>query len=502
MKIFKITIILSALACCTLIIGLLQHRKIEQPHTKEMKSLLNGMAEGEPVFDDQMVAGIIEDILPMIEEAVGKKFTRSPRVVLTDREGAVKALVRDLLPQYRKLMPYKSEEQTGKAALEYAKWFSMTLLGKYGIHDKVLYLLPGNFEPILKTSPFDLKRIRSVLQMVVAHELTHCIQDQEINLGKKLERAGSGTEIETISASIEGHAVFVQEIIGKKLGMDQGIINLSNHFMVGPPNYDDQAMRMASRMEKVRLGKIYLGGKLFIEYHHGKGGNRRVWEILKNPPAKSSMILEPATYQSEHIGSVDYLNVLTDVEDYLNEYSYMTQNIEISKIQLHSSYLIVEPKEREKLISSIEHVQALLLRDGETLLGGVTFILMKDPGSCSKFISVIERAASRNIKKMEKSGIYNVEQFVLENYPGIDGECTRKSIILLSFKHSSESIPKSKIIRICRDGVIAEIIDNNLNISDSEIAIIVEKVFSGYRKIKTKWENKNSSAQNVNFSDS
>jgi len=180
----------------------------------------------------------------------------------------------------------------------------------------------------------------------------------------------------------------------------------------------------------------------------------------------------------------------------------MTQNIEISKIQLHSSYLIVEPKEREKLISKIEHVQTLLLKNGETLLGGVTFILMKNPGSCSKFIYVIERAVSRNIKKMEKSGIYNVEQFVLEKFPGIDGECARKSLILLSFKHSRESIPKSKIIRICRDGVIAEIIDNNLNISDREIAIIAEKVFSGYRKIKTKGESKKSSTQNVNLSGS
>src|SRR4029453_8963832 len=105
-----------------------------------------------------------------------------------------------------------------------ARPFVSCLLGKYGFVDGTVYLLAGNVRPLFKLCDTDEKQLPAIVKLVVAHELTHALQDQELDLKTTLAAIKNVDASLAISAAIEGQAVFVQDSVGQALELDAAVL--------------------------------------------------------------------------------------------------------------------------------------------------------------------------------------------------------------------------------------------------------------------------------------
>src|SRR5262249_58049133 len=68
-----------------------------------------------------------------------------------------------------------------------------------------------------------VERPEELFELLVAHELTHALQDQQLDLLARLSALADQDRLHTFNARIEGHAVFVHERIGEELGYTDAI---------------------------------------------------------------------------------------------------------------------------------------------------------------------------------------------------------------------------------------------------------------------------------------
>jgi hypothetical protein len=490
----KITI-LSALGLIAAVLAIgstfLYARETTPPHIKEMRRIAGMFKETEPAFTVQEAEAFAKDLLPLVKKLAGKRFHMSPTIKLVNRDVLEQTLVRDFLPQYRNVMKPMKEHQILQSSKAQARGIAPFLLGKYGFEDKILYLMPRNVVPIFQLAKIDQKHIRSILKMIIAHELTHVLQDQEIDLGVKFRNVEGLEELDALNATIEGHAVFIQELVGKQLKLNEEILEASRRLIAGSVKFNEPALEMARKRASVRFEQIYLGGMRFIEYHYRKGGNQRIWEILAEPPAETSMITKPETYSPVHTMKLDYAKILQGLEEiewlssYFRRRKFSICNCEVTTFRLRSTYANLDSEKREELISKIEHIQTFEATK-KGLAGSFSLILLKDYRYGHKYISTVEKMATKNIERMKKGTMYKIADLSLADFPGIKADIARR--LSFSLKSSSGGKQRHMAVRICRGEVMVEISSMNIPLHDDQIIEMAQKIFQGYRKAKEQRE--------------
>ncbi|HYH02576.1 MAG TPA: hypothetical protein VEC37_05710, partial [Bacillota bacterium] len=199
------------------------------------------MAEGKPAYTMKEVKNYVCKIVPLVENATGKKFLKIPRLVFADRKKMTKVLSRELMEPLSNLYPQLARDQINRMSQSQAALASMNLMGKYGVKDGKLYLLPKNMLPLLNLAEVDEKHTKSLLQLVIAHELTHALQDQETDL-KRCYKITDIDRFSAFSATMEGQAVWVQEKVGRQLGLDDSVVEMSRLLSAGTIKFDDPAV--------------------------------------------------------------------------------------------------------------------------------------------------------------------------------------------------------------------------------------------------------------------
>ena len=193
-------------------------------------------------------------------------------------------------------MKDKSESQILEIASYKSRTMSKHIICKYGFLDKIIYLVPENINSFIKLNNIKKRSFKPLLKLIIAHELTHVLQDQEIDIVAKFHNLNSFEEMEALNATIEGHALFLQEQVRKHLKLSNSTISFNNSQRKDSINYGNNVTELKHKIEKVWLSEIYLRGIHFIEYYHTKGGSEKVWKVLSQPPTNTSMILKPETY--------------------------------------------------------------------------------------------------------------------------------------------------------------------------------------------------------------
>lgn len=451
---------------------------VQPSHIKEMVRFHKALEESEPAFTAEDVETAIKELIELVEYAAGKKFKRIPEVKIADRKELVKVLARDFHLQLRNQISNKSERQILETAEQQAKSIAPTILGKYGFSNKVLYLMPRNYFPILKLAKIDKKHIKPIMEIIIAHELTHALQDQELDLKNQILGIKGYEELEAYNATIEGHAVFIQELVGKQLKLDDNILELSRRLVSGKLVFKEPMLEMLHNMGDTRIEIIYFGGKKFIEYHYMKGGNQKVWEILASPPIDTAMIIKPETYSSISRKKLDYENILTGLEKHFGHNEWNVEHIEIPKTLLLSTFASLDSNTREEIISKIAHAQAIKISNKNGDYGSVTIILLKDDSYGSKLISMVERIEKNNAERLKNSTMYKMEDLIIKNLIEIKADAARK--LSFTLKSANGRSVKTVIVRICNDDVVFEIIDSNIHLTDKEIIKIYETVYQRF----------------------
>jgi len=194
----------------------------------------------------------------------------------------------------------------GELAL-YTRWglfannfdYAQFMLGLYteqigGFYDpktRKLYLLEG-----MSLSKLDQ-------EVLVAHELTHALQDQSFGLKNYLETAPkqepNGDRQLALMAMIEGDASltsaeYVQGLMQSNFSLMEMLGSLANAVRM---NFAFEKLRQAPRVIRESLVFPYDQGLRFVQSFRKEGWS---WEeintLYKNPPRSSEQILQPAKY--------------------------------------------------------------------------------------------------------------------------------------------------------------------------------------------------------------
>jgi hypothetical protein len=234
-----------------------------------------------------------EEIRGQIEELRGMKYTRPVAAQVTDKEGfmeyARKRQDATESPERR-----QRDETVAKLlglipfGLDLSKTLESFLEGQVGgFYD------PGsNTFYLMKGFQGDLARI------ILAHELTHALDDQCFGLDKLIEGAGGDTDAEfAIQAMAEGSGTNAMNVWTIK-----HLAELDKKALLESSNIGTQGLDTAPTLIWKPLLAAYLRGEGFLVHAEGMNvfakaaSNDELRQCFQDPPRSSEQILHPKKY--------------------------------------------------------------------------------------------------------------------------------------------------------------------------------------------------------------
>lgn len=172
----------------------------------------------------------------MVEDITGRKLRRVPPIKLVTRSQYVAETTR-LWPARRDQQKKAGPEIRERTYVDYA-------FGAYEPSNSTIYLFPGNFKPRLERAGVPPRYDGVLLEMIVAHELTHALQQQEVwSVPSTKGRGSKGPSPKVLRALTEGHATFVMDEVAKKLGYPDAIFQFHKTVGAGLVAYEDSKHR-------------------------------------------------------------------------------------------------------------------------------------------------------------------------------------------------------------------------------------------------------------------
>jgi hypothetical protein len=257
--------------------------------TKAQWAILTGnfykiLKEGKAAFTSTQGETYVNELIPLVEKASGRKFKHVPKIKIASRDEVAESLAQDFEVKYKNNMLGWSSKRRTEAAQAFAEFRVPLLLANYGHSNKTLYLLPRNIMLLLKSCEIDTKYTQSIVRLVIAHELTHALQDQTINLSQKLIGMESENEVRVFEICFEGHSLFVQDQVGKMLEIDREVIETAILFATGNFKFKSPNLESLNKALAKLYESAYLGSNKLMEYHYYKlDGTEMFWQALSSP---------------------------------------------------------------------------------------------------------------------------------------------------------------------------------------------------------------------------
>jgi hypothetical protein len=246
----------------------------------------------EPAFDLVQAVTWRDDMMPLVEQIAGRRFTRVPEIRIVDREGLLSTIVTDEVTMKRALDVSFSEAALERD-LRLAKAGAVEFVaGKCRLDDQAVVLAPENVPGILALTGIRETELDGFMRLTMAHELAHALHLQHIDATGQLDAAGTYDGISAWGATLEGFAMLVQRRVAVELHLEL----LNRRFEVamglGPGTELDERVKpsLSRAMEGYRIGSR------FLETVHADGGMDRVWSVLADPPVLSRQVREPDRY--------------------------------------------------------------------------------------------------------------------------------------------------------------------------------------------------------------
>ena len=486
MKKMRIFVIIGLAVTVGIVSAVLLFNPAEEPlYVRQMKEYSRILEEGEPAYRTEEANSIVKKVMPLIEKATGKIFKEIPKVKLVSRKEIPRILERNRLPKLGRQRNTDRNRAMGSAE-KHRNIREAVTLGFYGKVDKVLYLCPRNVNPVFRLYGIEETYVHPIIILTIVHELVHALQDQEVDLDTKFSRCTGTEESTAFRTTLEGHAVFIEELVARQLNFHHVIPLTLKLYKGAPLLFKEPVVQMLYNRDTLRTEQIYLKGRAFIEYHYSKGGSKRLWEILANPPIATSMIMEPETYSPVRLNSFDYSKILEleELDSFkkrnvtLAGETLQFVNVENGKFDLYVALAEVEPKKREDMISNVRHFQTCIVKYKGRRIGAVSFFLMKNTEYGSRFISATEELKKDYVEKMKSSTLNTVTDFSMDNFDKIDADVSRK--MSYTWKPAEGESKKYRFVRISRGNVVLEIEDSLISFEDSEIVTLAETIFDHY----------------------
>ena len=427
-----------------------------------------------PIYTADLAKSYLAEVAPLVEQAAGRKLKKIPSIKLVTPEEIVPTLKLELIPQLRALLPGLSEDDIASYASGTAEAYSLAVLGKYGTSKQIIYLIPANLPKRLKASDISQTDQQQVVELVIAHELTHALQDQYVGLARLLRTSGSIEKSLATNATMEGQAMFVQDQVAEALKFGDAQRKFARALVADPAAGKDPLSDIYTNMSSKVMRDIYMGGRDFIAWQYKAGGNERVWNILAHPPANTSMIFHPDTYTQDSTSTTDYAAVLKGMEKRFGNRNWTVQNNAVGEIQFRAVYAPMDDKVRDKVITNIEQAQSLMASDGANGAASIAVMVLKDSSIAPDMFSAIEQMTKANIEKINKGSSVKISPPVFTDFSMDNVSAGRR--FSFTVKQGKLSYP-NEFVHVCRGRVALEIFTQKVDLPQKRAADIAEEIF-------------------------
>ena len=245
-----------------------------------------------PAFTEEDIRQSVRQVVPHLHRIWGRKFSSLPRIVVGSKKATVRAMAEDMAVQIRAKHPKLTDEQARKAAYAQAARMTDRTLGKYGVKAGILTLMPGNLMELLEKHRIDPSHGRDILTILIAHELTHALQAEVVDVIDLLAEQDDPDTAAAYGAVVEGQCMFAQEQVAKALHLDKANDLYNRTFLIGHSPVHANIPAAVIRQEFT-----YVTGKRFVDHLYRRKGPEAVWDALQNPPATTRMIAHPQRYR-------------------------------------------------------------------------------------------------------------------------------------------------------------------------------------------------------------
>lgn len=247
------------------------------------------LAEEPPAYNDIVARSFLIDVEPLIEKHTGWECHWPVPFRLVTRTQYVDATAREMKTRLAKDYPEMAVEARLRPMLESK---AVGLLGCYSSTSKSLYLLPGNLKPLLRALGVEERHSRGLIEVILAHELTHAVQDSRHQISERAMKISDDEAHAAWTMLVEGHASWVADRVADDLQLSEAAQRLAERMVranVSP------AWRQGSQSEGANY-RGYTSGKKFVEQVFAKGGIKAVQALFDHPPTSPAMIENPDLY--------------------------------------------------------------------------------------------------------------------------------------------------------------------------------------------------------------
>lgn len=224
-------------------------------------------------LDEKILHQMVVELVPKVEASTGRHFHEIPEITLNTKASMFKQLDEQLFQM--------GQWGVSTVSLESQKTQSTKLiedgLAIYSTYDRGIHLISDNFSSYIRDTDVNPEMLLApTLKCLIAHELTHALQDQYV----KDPETDSEASAQVLLAMQEGHANLVAHQ------------NCPEPLVWGFIQTAQGTDVLSSRSDTDDVPFTYGYGEQFMAILQRVGGNEALWYALGQPPPKRAEFVE------------------------------------------------------------------------------------------------------------------------------------------------------------------------------------------------------------------
>lgn len=364
------------------------------------------LSEAEPAYTQEQALQWLEIAKSTLEQVSQRKFDSEPVVECVSREALAKVLEKEFLATLNRHDPSGADFLNPSMSEIYASLFAGSMLGKYSLEDEKILLVPGNLKPVADLAGYTAEAYPGIVKILLAHELTHALQDQEVDLGAQLASISDREAVPAFNAAMEGQAVLFHEQVGKALGLEKSVEQV-NYLMPGGGLLSEKMPQVAA--ERASSGiyqKIsYDYGPAYMRKQFEAGGVEATWQAMAAAPVDLNDILTARAVS--HQGKT-YIERLEGLEEQFAEGQWQVQTLALDKDGMARQFDHLPAEDKALFLANIKSSSsriAMQERKGIPASVIATVFTFEDPAFVPKLSKYMDLQLAQMTKKFSDSGL-------------------------------------------------------------------------------------------------
>lgn len=420
-----------------------------------------------PTFTEEDIRQSVRQVVPHLQRIWGQKFSSIPKIVVGSKKATIRAMAEDMAVQIRAQHPELTEEQARKAAYTQASRMTDRTLGKYGVKVKLLTLMPQNLMDLLKKHRIDPSHGRDILTILIAHELTHALQAEVVDVIDVLAEQKDPDTAAAYGAVVEGQCMFAQEQVAKALQLDKANDLYNRTFLIGHTPVHGNLPAAVIRQEFT-----YVTGKRFVEHLYGKKGPQAVWDVLQNPPATTRMIAHPQRYRPGPADEPDLSPALAGFVEHFSQEGWKVIEKPMTELAMRALFGQGGTKDLDAMTRPIRAGMLGAAKQG-TQEVRLAIYRLDDSEDTPGFFDRLDKHVHRSIRTIRRIGQHEVRTFQAGRFKPMENDGAKVYRIVLADKQGKVFLDKW-IVRAARGSAVAELATEGVTLPPEQAAQLIE----------------------------